>query len=405
MNSKILYLFTAEYPYGSHETYMENEIHYLSERFDTIYLFPRNNSKKELRSVPSNVFIVNTYSLSHSTKKIFFPNFLLIFKVLFLEFVNVKNKMYFLKNIREWNSIFCQSISLSSVIIEHVQKNSKNNKLVFYSYWMNDWALALAVLKDKKLIEKFVFRVLGFDIYNERWKNGYMPFRYYIYSKVDRVFTVSKDAETYIKKLKIFPEKIFCSYFGTKDYGPSLHIPGKENFVMYSSSNIIRLKRLNLIVEILKHVNFNLKWIHRGEGSDKDILLDLVKSLPDNIQFELLPREENYNDVLNYLRVTPINLFVNVSESEGLPVTIIEAISFGIPVLATDVGGTAEVVTLSTGILIPKEFDPKEIASIINSFRGSVMNTLEYRNNIRKFWVENFDASKNYKKFCDLLDT
>ena len=38
-------------------------------------------------------------------------------------------------------------------------------------------------------------------------------------------------------------------------------------------------------------------------------------------------------------------LFVNVSSSEGIPVSIMEASSVGIPCLATDVGGTGEIIS------------------------------------------------------------
>ena len=47
------------------------------------------------------------------------------------------------------------------------------------------------------------------------------------------------------------------------------------------------------------------------------------------------------------------DLFVNMSLSEGIPVSIMEAISFGIPIIATNVGGNAEIVNDETGVLIP----------------------------------------------------
>ena len=47
----------------------------------------------------------------------------------------------------------------------------------------------------------------------------------------------------------------------------------------------------------------------------------------------------------NYLH---IDLFINTSSSEGVPVSIMEALSVGIPIIATDVGGTKEIVTKTT---------------------------------------------------------
>jgi glycosyltransferase involved in cell wall biosynthesis len=406
MKSKILYLFTAEYPYGSHESYLENEIHFLAENFDTVFLFPRNNSKGNIRKVPKNVIITNAdASLDYSSGKIMFGNIALISKILFIEFLNTNNKVYFLQNLREWNSSICQCIQLAKIIIAHIQTNlqDKSAQVVYYSYWMNDWALMLSILKEKKKIRSFVFRVLGFDIYDERWEKGYMPFRYYIYSKTDRIYTVSESAEKYIKNKNIFPEKVMCSYFGTNDYGPATSLPQKENFVLYSCSNIIKLKRVNLIVEILKHIPFEVKWIHRGDGEAKAELLEQVKKLPPHITFELLPRVNDYSEILEWFKNTPVSLFINISESEGLPVTLIESISMGVPVLATNVGGTSEVVNEQTGILIEKDFDPASIALTISSFKEGNKNSAEFRRGVRAFWLEKFSASENYTKFCELL--
>ncbi|MDD0858820.1 glycosyltransferase [Arthrobacter alpinus] len=50
------------------------------------------------------------------------------------------------------------------------------------------------------------------------------------------------------------------------------------------------------------------------------------------------------DEVLNFYRNHEISVFINVSTSEGVPVSIMEAISFDIPVVATSVGGTPEIV-------------------------------------------------------------
>ena len=64
-------------------------------------------------------------------------------------------------------------------------------------------------------------------------------------------------------------------------------------------------------------------------------------------------------------RSQPIDIFINVSSSEGLPVAIMEAISFDIPIIATNVGGTSEIVTPETGILIAPDSAPELIAARI----------------------------------------
>lgn len=44
---------------------------------------------------------------------------------------------------------------------------------------------------------------------------------------------------------------------------------------------------------------------------------------------------------------------MNLSTSEGVPVSIMEVQSYGIPVIATNVGGTGEIIDKDNGILLP----------------------------------------------------
>jgi glycosyltransferase involved in cell wall biosynthesis len=81
-----------------------------------------------------------------------------------------------------------------------------------------------------------------------------------------------------------------------------------------------------------------------------------------------------------------------------------EAISFGIPVMATDVGGCREIVTDSTGILIPKDFDVKEAARLISEFYQSEKNKEVFRKGVKSFWKTNFEVFKNYREFFEDLE-
>jgi glycosyltransferase involved in cell wall biosynthesis len=88
---------------------------------------------------------------------------------------------------------------------------------------------------------------------------------------------------------------------------------------------------------------------------------------------ELLPKNILYNflgflptnEVYLYYKNKPIDVFLNVSASEGLPVSIMEAQSCGIPVIATAVGGTPEIVNEKVGILLSPNPTPEEIGSTI----------------------------------------
>jgi len=48
---------------------------------------------------------------------------------------------------------------------------------------------------------------------------------------------------------------------------------------------------------------------------------------------------------------------MNLSETEGIPVSIMEAQSAGVPILATNLGGTSEIVNNENGFLVEKDFN------------------------------------------------
>ena len=106
-------------------------------------------------------------------------------------------------------------------------------------------------------------------------------------------------------------------------------------------------------------------------------------------------------EVYRFYASNPVSLFINVSKWEGLPVSIMEAISFGIPVVATDVGGTGEIVEDGiSGRLLASEPSAEEVADGILEIYN--MNSEDYRTlreTTRKLWEERYQASANYGSF------
>ncbi|MBA4321553.1 MAG: glycosyl transferase family 1, partial [Odoribacter sp.] len=109
-----------------------------------------------------------------------------------------------------------------------------------------------------------------------------------------------------------------------------------------------------------------------------------------------------HDELMNYFKTTSIDLFINVSSSEGVPVSVMEAMSFGIPVIATDVGGTSEIVSGKTGLLINSDFSPEELSVRIEELTGrDDINNL--RSAAREEWEKKSRAEKVYPEFMDQL--
>src|SRR5690606_3082592 len=81
-----------------------------------------------------------------------------------------------------------------------------------------------------------------------------------------------------------------------------------------------------------------------------------------------------------------VTWFVNVSRHEGVPVSIMEAISFGVPSIATDVGATRELINKDNGFLVPENITANELTELMLSYKQP--DYLEKRKNAYQTWEE-----------------
>ena len=398
-----LFLFTETFPYSYGETFLENELKVLSEKFEKIYIFPLNSSGAA-RSMPSNVELVDwAVNYSYNGLITLFKNLLLFSTIFFIEFNHSSKKLNFIKNALYLKSVLLQSIAKASQVKKIIEEKGTVDAF-FYTFWFNDWAIILSVLKKKRIIVSFSSRVHRFDLYDELNINGAIPFRYFQIYSVKEVFCISRDGMNYLtKKFPAFRNKIKLSYLGVFNNGTN-PFDAHGTFTLVSCSNLTPVKRVHLIIEALQFIRSDIKWIHLGDGKLKSELFEETKKLPANISIHFKGHISN-KEIIEFYKTTPVHLFITTSESEGLPVSIQEAISFGIPVIATDVGGTSEIVTPETGYLINKEYPVKQIAQLIEEFKSSGKNTPEYRMRVKMFWEHNFEAGRNYSKFYnDIVD-
>ncbi len=56
--------------------------------------------------------------------------------------------------------------------------------------------------------------------------------------------------------------------------------------------------------------------------------------------------------ILDVYEQFDVDFFINLSDSEWIPVTIMEAMPMGIPVIDRNVGGISEIVNKSNGLLL-----------------------------------------------------
>jgi glycosyltransferase involved in cell wall biosynthesis len=104
----------------------------------------------------------------------------------------------------------------------------------------------------------------------------------------------------------------------------------------------------------------NLRLWMVGDGSERKMLESMVSELGITSQVTFWGQQL---DVAPFFSAA--DAFIMSSKSEGLPMSLLQAYSLGVPAIVTDVGGMAEVVRIAQAGLAVSATDPAEMASAI----------------------------------------
>ena len=379
MNKRKIYIFTHTFPSKGGEIYLTDEIEAIAQLgYDIIYC-PYAQSTDDKQSLNKG-FITKKKDRVTALKYILGDFFVAPLAL------TVRKFRYNLAMVKE-------RIAAARYYAKQIEKGS-----VIYTYWFDELAITAGFIKQMRPDIKWVSRGHGFDIYEEQSDDNFLFFKQNKLALIDNLYTVSKNGAAYMKNQHPrYAHKIETSYLGSPKFG-ELNINTQLNkLVIVSCAYIRSIKRLDLIMEALPLVaGYEIDWHIIGDGPDRDKLEFAAKELPENIHC-IFHGDCSKNDI-SEIYTLPIDCFINVSVSEGLPVSIMEAISAGIPIIATDVGGTGEIVNESTGALIEKDFNINDLANIIMS-QMPKFKDLEYRRLVFKHWEDCFNANTNYINF------
>lgn len=390
---KSLYLFTNHFPFSTLENFLEDEILFLSKRFDRVVILPFSQKKGEMRAVPINCEVIN---ISLSSNKLKYN----ICGLIHYKTIGVLTKEFFRSNVyiswkrfRTWMSSVrslnnCMYNKKLQDILNNIQKED-----VCYFYWGVNQCLLSIILKGKVHL---VSRFHGFwDLWEESY-GGFQSLRTEVALSLDKAVFISKKGEEYFKQRYPYATTI-VSPLGTKDWGVQKSSPKDGVVRVVSCSSVYPLKRVPLIFEALNEFSdYKIEWTHIGGGADFESLRKKINEEKKEHLTVFLPGEISNKEVLDFYSKHHFDMFVNMSTSEGVPVSIMEASSFDIPILATDVGATSEEVPPQVGELLP-------VNPTIAEITGAMRKLLTSNYSPRKFWLDHYNACKNYTAFADML--
>ena len=300
---------------------------------------------------------------------------------------------------RKWKELFLYSR-------DHMKKarfildNGIAEDAILYSFWAGSGAYIISCLKRFGIKNMALTRLHAFDIYEDGDNHGHIPWRSFVLKQLNHLITISEHGRRYLnEKYSYTRDKTRTITLGIPLVEQSLNKAPQNGLNIVSCSWVGTRKNLTRVFDALQHMP-NTTWTHLGDGEDFEALKKHT-SRPATLQFNL-PGKFTSQGIQSYYREQNITCFISLSTNEGLPVSMMEAMAFGIPVVSTDVGGCAEIVTPETGVLLPKNYTNEDVVNAVKTC-AEKFSTPEARKRIQDFIKANFDAETNYQKFLGFL--
>lgn len=396
-----LYYFTESYPFGLGEQWKTNELQVFIHEFDEVIVVPFSYAGNYDHPVtlPAGVQLMGPlFKKEKFTKsdvvKLAGSKFFIAFMQEFFQkkvYLNKKHLIQWLLATLRINKIVKHPI-LSKII------EGGTSEDILYFFWGRGTADALPFLKLNPFKKVFV-RFHGYDLYEAR-NFGYLPYRAKLLQAVHVIAPCSEAGYRHLAaKYPAYQSKMQVVRLGSAATDLS-NRPSTDGILRIVSCAFLHpVKRIHLIIEALALCDFPIEFYHIGDGPLKDALEQEAETLGIRDKVRFVGRLAT-DKVLAFYQEHPLDVFLNVSESEGVPVSIMEAFSVGIPALATNVGGNGEIVVEGCGRLMEGELTPRALAGYLKWFYQ--LSAIE-KHAMRKTVKEKFEACWNAKKLTHAL--
>jgi glycosyltransferase involved in cell wall biosynthesis len=170
--------------------------------------------------------------------------------------------------------------------------------------------------------------------------------------KFEKFVVVSNDMKSYYGEKHLFSEDalhiihngiMLPKIFETRIF--------EKSFLIGSIGRLFPVKDYPLFVKIAHEISMvykEIKFLLAGDGPERVFIQQLINHYGLQDSFKIIGFVDNsakfYHD---------IDIYINTSLHEGIPMSILEAMAHGIPVIAANVGGIKEIITnKDLGILI-----------------------------------------------------
>ena len=408
MKPTTLLMVTSAFPYGQGEAFVQADLDHLVRHFDAVDIAPCFvNAAQPPRSVVQHVNLDYARrrwgAMRWFTVAAAFGRALLRYRWRDDARV-VLGQPHRLENTVEFVRALYRAQLFEDFLAREVAVKQREFDLIYF-YWMVPeimGAIQFRARSGRKLA--IVARAHGGDLYEDRRSGGYCGLRASVAAGLDAIFCISDHGRAYLAAR--YPgarARLHTARLGVDDPGRLNVQPPGGALSIVSCSFMVAGKRLHLIVAAIAHLierdpALEIRWTHIGDGELFAQLRALVHAhigTRAQVVFKgyLLPEQ-----IMALYACEHFDVFVNVSDCEGVPVSLMEASAVGIPMVATDVGGSGEIVNAANGLLIAADADVATIAAALVYFKDRA-RAAPYRAQARQQWQQRFNAQTNYAAF------
>lgn len=248
-----------------------------------------------------------------------------------------------------------------------------------------------------------------FTAHGWAFTDGVSPRKQKIYASLERFMT--KFSDHIITVSEYDRQHGFTHNVGTSELVQTIHngVPDiqtvpNEKLESQSIVKLIMVARfedpkdqyflIQALSKLPQHLNWKIDFL--GDGPNLQKCQELVAN--EKLDSKIIFHGQSFK-VKEFLNEADI--FVLISNYEGFPLTILEAMSTSLPIIASDVGGVNESVSVENGYLIPKG----EIDYLVQALTELILNTnLRHKlgHNSRYLYETQFSFNTMLQKTLDV---
>jgi glycosyltransferase involved in cell wall biosynthesis len=397
-----LLLVTTCFPYDGINEFLDDEVWHLAHQFDDVTIAPMKPMGEIKALLPKNVNVDLALSAElgyrsvgggAALRKVSAVVRSLLpcptsSEVTFREFFRSTRKIALLKQ------ILVGRADSKSVCRWATRRSTPS---ICYTFWLGPATVGLRLAYPKIPI---VSRAHGGDVYPEAsgWK--VIPFQAAAVRSSTIVAAVSENGSNYLaSQFAAFSDRVACRRLGIADMPRGSEERTRTVLNVVSCSTVNSNKRVSLILGVVRELarsGVQTRWTHIGGGPAFERLSSEASVIQENLEI-CLTGQLTGEESREVLRNGGFNVFVNLSLSEGAPVSVMEAQCLDIPVVATRVGGVREVAPEHLNVFVEVDSEVAEIAEAV--VRAADLESLT-RGQRRESWANNYYEKTNYESWC-----